>query len=158
MSVLFGMGLGLVLPAAGVAAGGSGFAAVWQIAVVIEGTPEGARRKPTHVVETARRVFGACRSLAAGAHRPVSQAWRFTRRRYRRMLGPMSDSFFQPVSGFRLPRFAGIPTFMRLPHVPPGHPRRAEVELGFVGVPWDAGTTNRPGPATGRASCAMPRR
>ena len=44
------------------------------------------------------------------------------------MLGPMSDSFFQPVSGFELPRFAGIPTFMRLPHVPPGHPRRAEVE------------------------------
>ncbi len=65
------------------------------------------------------------------------------------MLGPMSDSFFQPVSGFELPRFAGIPTFMRLPHVPPGHPRRAEVELGLVGVPWDAGTTNRPGPRHG---------
>jgi hypothetical protein len=25
----------------------------------------------------------------------------------------MSDSFFQPVSGFDLPRFAGVPTFMR---------------------------------------------
>ena len=25
---------------------------------------------------------------------------------------------FQPVSGFDLPRFAGVPTFMRLPHVP----------------------------------------
>ena len=29
----------------------------------------------------------------------------------------MDDTFFQPVSGFELPRFAGIPTFIRLPHV-----------------------------------------
>ena len=29
----------------------------------------------------------------------------------------MSDDFFTPVSGFDLPRFAGIPTFMRLPHL-----------------------------------------
>ena len=29
----------------------------------------------------------------------------------------MSDPFFKPVSGFDLPRFAGVPTFMRLPHV-----------------------------------------
>ncbi len=61
----------------------------------------------------------------------------------------MPDPFFQPVSGFDLPRFAGIPTFMRLPHVPPGHPRFAEVEIALVGVPWDAGTTNRPGPRHG---------
>ena len=27
------------------------------------------------------------------------------------------DAFFTPVSGFELPRFAGVPTFMRLPHV-----------------------------------------
>ena len=59
------------------------------------------------------------------------------------------DPFFQPVSGFDLPRFAGVPTFMRLPHVPPGHARFSEVEIGFVGVPWDAGTTNRPGPRHG---------
>jgi guanidinopropionase len=55
------------------------------------------------------------------------------------------DNFFQPVSGFDLPRFAGVPTFMRLPHLPPDHPRRAGVEIGLVGLPWDAGTTNRPG-------------
>jgi guanidinopropionase len=61
----------------------------------------------------------------------------------------MPDPFFQPVSGFDLPRFAGIPTFMRLPHLPPGHPRLDEVEIGLVGVPWDAGTTNRPGPRHG---------
>lgn len=61
----------------------------------------------------------------------------------------MSDAFFTPVSGFDLPRFAGVPSFMRLPVVPPGHDRFAEVEVGLVGVPWDAGTTNRPGPRHG---------
>lgn len=61
----------------------------------------------------------------------------------------MSDTFFQPVSGFDLPRFAGIPTFMRLPHVPPEHARFPEVQIGLVGVPWDSGTTNRPGPRHG---------
>ncbi|KAA0917467.1 agmatinase [Aquicoccus porphyridii] len=61
----------------------------------------------------------------------------------------MSDAFFHPVSGFDLPRFAGIPTFMRLPHVPPGHARFGEVDIGLVGVPWDSGTTNRPGPRHG---------
>lgn len=55
------------------------------------------------------------------------------------------DSFFHPVSGMDLPRFAGIPSFMRLPVVPPGHPRFAEVEIGLFGLPWDGGTSNRPG-------------
>ena len=58
----------------------------------------------------------------------------------------MTDPFFHPVSGFDLPRFAGIPTFMRLPHVPPDHPRFAEVQIGLIGAPCDGGTTNRPGP------------
>ncbi|KMK65695.1 agmatinase [Puniceibacterium sp. IMCC21224] len=57
-----------------------------------------------------------------------------------------TDPFFHPISGFDLPRFAGIPTFMRLPYVPPGHARFEEVQVGVVGVPWDSGTTNRPGP------------
>jgi len=61
----------------------------------------------------------------------------------------MSDDFFRPVSGFDLPRFAGVPTFMRLPHVPLDHPRIGEVEIGLVGAPWDGGTTNRPGPRHG---------
>ena len=61
----------------------------------------------------------------------------------------MSDTFFTPVSGFDLPRFAGVPTFMRLPHVPPSHPRFVDVEIGLVGAPWDSGTTNRPGPRHG---------
>ncbi|MEL7149795.1 MAG: agmatinase [Pseudomonadota bacterium] len=61
----------------------------------------------------------------------------------------MSDAFFTPVSGFDLPRFAGVPTFMRLPYVPPGHDRFGEVEIGLIGAPWDSGTTNRPGPRHG---------
>ena len=61
----------------------------------------------------------------------------------------MSDGFFQPVSGFDLPRFAGVPTFMRLPLVGPGHARFDEVDIGIIGVPWDSGTTNRPGPRHG---------
>ncbi|WP_181702110.1 agmatinase [Chthonobacter albigriseus] len=51
------------------------------------------------------------------------------------------DPEFLPVSGFDLPRFAGIPTFMRLPN-----PKSLDgIEVGIVGVPWDGGTTNRPG-------------
>ncbi|QGX97162.1 agmatinase [Roseovarius faecimaris] len=61
----------------------------------------------------------------------------------------MSDPFFHPVSGFDLPRFAGVPTFMRLPHVPLEHERLSDVQIGLIGVPWDSGTTNRPGPRHG---------
>ncbi|MEL7279641.1 MAG: agmatinase [Pseudomonadota bacterium] len=61
----------------------------------------------------------------------------------------MSDTFFHPVSGFELPRFAGVPTFMRLPHIPLGHERFEDVQIGLIGVPWDSGTTNRPGPRHG---------
>jgi guanidinopropionase len=57
----------------------------------------------------------------------------------------MSDTFFTPVSGMDLPRFAGIPTFMRLPHVPADHPRAGEVQIGLVGLPWDGSVSNRPG-------------
>ncbi|MFK7835976.1 MAG: agmatinase [Sulfitobacter sp.] len=61
----------------------------------------------------------------------------------------MTDSFFHPVSGFEVPRFAGVPTFMRLPHLDLEHPRLSEVDIGLIGVPWDSGTTNRPGPRHG---------
>lgn len=55
------------------------------------------------------------------------------------------DPFFTPVSGMDLPRFAGVPSFMRLPVVPDDHPRAAEVEIGLLGIPFDGGTSNRPG-------------
>jgi guanidinopropionase len=61
----------------------------------------------------------------------------------------MSDPFFKPVSGFDLPRFAGVPTFMRLPHVSLHATKIEDVDIGIIGVPWDSGTTNRPGPRHG---------
>ena len=54
-------------------------------------------------------------------------------------------SEFTPVPGTVLPRFAGIPSFMRLPHVPLSDARIGEVEVGLIGAPFDTGTTNRPG-------------
>jgi guanidinopropionase len=57
----------------------------------------------------------------------------------------MSDPFFQPPAGTDLPRYAGVPSFMRLPHLTPGDPRRAEVDIGLFGMPWDGATSNRPG-------------
>lgn len=57
----------------------------------------------------------------------------------------MTNSAFQPVSGFDLPRYAGVPSFMRLPHLTPADALYKDVDIGLVGVPWDGGTTNRPG-------------
>ena len=54
---------------------------------------------------------------------------------------------YLPLSGMDLPRFAGIPTFMRLPHL--SLEQAQEVQIGLIGVPWDGGTTNRPGPRHG---------
>ena len=50
---------------------------------------------------------------------------------------------YQPIPGDKLPRFAGIATFMRLPHIAPT--QADEVDIGLIGVPWDGGTTNRAG-------------
>ncbi|MBO9402235.1 agmatinase [Shimia sp. R9_3] len=61
----------------------------------------------------------------------------------------MSDDFFKPVSGMDLPRFAGVPSFMRLPIMDLEHTRLRDVDVGLIGVPWDSGTTNRPGPRHG---------
>jgi guanidinopropionase len=52
--------------------------------------------------------------------------------------------FNQPVSGLVTPRFGGIATFFRLPHVALDEAK--DIDVGIVGVPWDGGTTNRPGP------------
>lgn len=55
------------------------------------------------------------------------------------------DPAFLPVSALEVPRYAGVPTFMRLPFVAPETAKTAGVEIGMVGIPWDGGTTNRPG-------------
>jgi guanidinopropionase len=57
---------------------------------------------------------------------------------------PNPKSYNQPVSGLVTPRFGGIATFFRLPHV--ALDEAADVDIGIVGIPWDGGTTNRPGP------------
>jgi guanidinopropionase len=56
-----------------------------------------------------------------------------------------ADPFFQPISAMELARFAGVPTFMRLPSLNLDDPRFNDVDIGLLGVPWDGGTTNRPG-------------
>ena len=47
----------------------------------------------------------------------------------------------QPLGGNQMPRFGGIATFMRLP----GHHVGADLDVAVVGVPFDIGTSNRPG-------------
>lgn len=55
----------------------------------------------------------------------------------------MSDDAktFSPIDASAMPRFGGMPTFMRLPHVTDP----ALVDIALIGVPWDSGTTNRAG-------------
>jgi len=48
---------------------------------------------------------------------------------------------YQPIDGSDMPRFAGMPTFMRLPHIT----NPADVDIALIGIPWDGGTTNRAG-------------
>jgi guanidinopropionase len=47
----------------------------------------------------------------------------------------------QPLSGREFPRFSGLKTFFRLPQISPG----GDYEVGLVGVPYDGGTSYRPG-------------
>lgn len=53
----------------------------------------------------------------------------------------MAKELFQPLSGNAMPRFGGPATFMRLPAVG----LDAGLDVAFVGVPLDIGTSNRPG-------------
>jgi guanidinopropionase len=51
----------------------------------------------------------------------------------------MTDAF-EPLDSGTVPRFAGLPTFMRLPVAQP-----SQVDIAIIGVPFDLGTTNRAG-------------
>ncbi|WP_417813651.1 agmatinase [Thalassospira alkalitolerans] len=62
--------------------------------------------------------------------------------------GPVVPSF-EPPSAMETPRFAGIPTFMRLPLLGLSDTALDDVDIAILGVPWDGGTTNRPGPRHG---------
>jgi agmatinase len=51
----------------------------------------------------------------------------------------------QPVDALVYPRFSGTATFMRLPHIP----QAEELDVALIGIPFDGGTTYRPGPRFG---------
>ena len=53
----------------------------------------------------------------------------------------MAKELFQPLSGNTMPRFGGPATFMRLPACG----LDAGLDVAFVGVPFDIGTSNRTG-------------
>jgi guanidinobutyrase len=53
----------------------------------------------------------------------------------------MTKVFHQPLSGNDMPRFGGIATMMRLPHLPSAE----GLDACFVGIPLDIGTSNRSG-------------
>ncbi|WP_325434843.1 agmatinase [Pseudomonas nitroreducens] len=53
----------------------------------------------------------------------------------------MTHDFPQPLDAAEIPRFAGIPSFMRLPIFEDP----AQLDIALLGVPWDGGTTNRAG-------------
>ena len=53
----------------------------------------------------------------------------------------MKKKLNQPLGGNDMPRFGGIATMMRLPHVP----NAQDLDVAFVGVPFDIGTSNRSG-------------
>ena len=57
----------------------------------------------------------------------------------------VSEQHPMPVDALQYPRFAGIPTFMRLPHVPDA----SRLDAALIGVPYDGGTSYRPGPRFG---------
>ena len=48
---------------------------------------------------------------------------------------------YKPVDSLESPRFSGIRTFMRLPHVPTAE----EADFAVIGVPFDTGATFRVG-------------
>jgi guanidinopropionase len=52
----------------------------------------------------------------------------------------MMTNKFEPLDSGAVPRFAGIPTFMRLPQA-----RLEEVDIAILGIPFDSAVTNRPG-------------
>ena len=54
-------------------------------------------------------------------------------------------TFNQPLGGNDMPRFGGPVTMMRLPEAPSA----AGLDVAFVGIPMDIGTSNRPGTRLG---------
>ena len=62
----------------------------------------------------------------------------------------MSNDHPQPLDAAEIPRFAGIPTFMRLP----AFTDPAALQVSLIGVPGMAAPPTAPVPAMARARCA----
>ena len=56
----------------------------------------------------------------------------------------MDKILHQPLGGNEMPRFGGIATMMRLPHIQSAEDKR-QLDVAFVGVPLDIGTSLRSG-------------
>ncbi len=54
----------------------------------------------------------------------------------------MTNSRFRPVDATKMPRFADIATFMRVPR----HDIDPQIDIGLIGVPFDLGLNFRSGP------------
>jgi agmatinase len=63
----------------------------------------------------------------------------------RRKLKKLSEPHPMPVNALEFPRFAGIPTFMRLPHIADA----SRLDVALIGIPFDGGTSYRTGPRFG---------
>lgn len=50
---------------------------------------------------------------------------------------------YAPLASDITPRYADIATFMRLPNISIDDAN--DIDIGLIGIPWDSGTTNRPG-------------
>lgn len=77
---------------------------------------------------------------AAGLHNnPAHDYYKNNREAF-----PVEKILHQPLGGNEMPRFGGIATMMRLPHIQTPDEKRA-LDVGFVGVPLDIGTSLRSG-------------
>src|SRR5689334_16380497 len=100
-----------------------------------------ARRTPPLRGGNARddRRWGGLTSL------PSLRALRSTTRFHRMTVVKLRVMTHQPRASFQSPRFAQPATFMRLPHVEDPH----GLDVAIVGVPYDGGTSYRPGARLG---------
>lgn len=60
----------------------------------------------------------------------------------------MPAHHFRPVDATKIPRFADVATFMRVPR----HGIDPEIDIGLIGVPFDLGLNYRSGPRDGPAA------
>lgn len=51
---------------------------------------------------------------------------------------------YQPANSLESPRFTGVRTFARLPHIPRSHPLE-DIDVAIVGLPFDTGVTYKVG-------------